>query len=48
MQEIESIIVVWCELEILSIAIKGSYNLVCKNMYFLFGTIKLEISQMLF
>ena len=50
MQEKESIIVVWCELKILSLIIiiviimsllfvtranKGSYNRVCKNMYFL-------------
>ena len=27
---------------------KGSYNHVCKNMYFLFGTSKLEMNQMLF
>ena len=44
MQEKESIIFVSCELKILSlINIKGSYNRVCKNMHFLFGTHKLEI-----
>ena len=28
--------------------LKGSYNRVCKNMYFVFGTHKREMSQMLF
>ena len=49
MQEKESIIVVWCELKILSIRpLKVLIIMYAKNMYFLFGTIKLEMSQMLF
>ena len=49
MQEKESIIVVLVQIEnSVNYAIKGSYNHVCKNKYFLFGTIKLEMNQMLF
>ena len=47
MQEKESIIVVWWELKTCQLG-KSSYNHVCKNMYSLFGTVKLKMSQMLF